>query len=165
MAADQVSSFYFSCLFLGFIIRIIYVFNSLPVQLLAEELGLRNLGEIPGFPGHFLWEQVHEAGGGPDRRSADRKAGGRPDRRPADRKAGGFPDHDLTALLTQDPRNDLTFFYYCTCALKSVKFATMEKTINVRYAAKRNHLRLTIIVLWRFQTCLQLVLRTLNRIS
>ncbi len=65
-------------------------------QKLAEELGLRNLGEIPGFPGHFLLEgPVAAAEGEEEPVDGPRLAA-------AARSAQ--PRHDLTSLLVQDSR-------------------------------------------------------------
>jgi hypothetical protein len=65
--------------------------NNNYLQELAEELSLRNLGEIPGFPGHFLLERRLEEDVEPAGQltATDRS---------------GQPDHDLTTMLTQDRR-------------------------------------------------------------
>jgi hypothetical protein len=67
-------------------------------QTLAEELGLRNLGEIPGFPGHFLLEGPVAAAG----EEEEEEPGDGPRLAAAGRSAQ--PRHDLTSLLVQDSR-------------------------------------------------------------
>ena len=83
-------------------------------KLLAEELGLVNLGEIATFPGHFLLQQIPKDGNKhlpPTDRAGGDGGGGSGGGGGGGGDGGGHsvgqPDHQLTFLLAQDPRQDL----------------------------------------------------------